>query len=128
MLGEQDRCRAIFELAIGQPVLDMPELLWKAYIDFEISEEEYEKTRDLYYRLLERTEHVKVYISFAQFELSIPYDDEASQEGPTRSRKIFEKASDRMKQKGLKEEVKAVVGTIQKINTCLVSLLAGVAS
>ncbi|SAM06419.1 hypothetical protein [Absidia glauca] len=104
MLGEQDRCRAIFELAIGQPVLDMPELLWKAYIDFEISEEEYEKTRDLYYRLLERTEHVKVYISFAQFELSIPYDDEASQEGPTRSRKIFEKASDRMKQKGLKEE------------------------
>jgi hypothetical protein len=33
-----------------------------------------------------------------------------------------------MKQKGLKEEVKAAVGTIQKINTHLVSLLASVAS
>lgn len=32
LLGEQERCRAIFELAISQPSLDMPELLWKAYI------------------------------------------------------------------------------------------------
>ena len=29
-LGEAARCRAIFELAITQPVLDMPEILWKA--------------------------------------------------------------------------------------------------
>ena len=28
-LGEAQRCRAIFELAIAQPVLDMPEVLWK---------------------------------------------------------------------------------------------------
>ena len=35
-------------------------VLWKAYIDFEISQEEYQKTRDLYERLLERTQHVKV--------------------------------------------------------------------
>ncbi len=28
-LGETERGRAIFELAIAQPVLDMPELLWK---------------------------------------------------------------------------------------------------
>ncbi len=26
----QDRARAIYELAIAQPVLDMPEVLWKA--------------------------------------------------------------------------------------------------
>ncbi|KAG5617101.1 hypothetical protein H5410_016925 [Solanum commersonii] len=32
------RARAVFELAIDQPALDIPELLWKAYIDFEISE------------------------------------------------------------------------------------------
>ncbi|CAO3614973.1 unnamed protein product [Mucor hiemalis] len=81
----------------------MPELLWKAYIDFEIGEEEYEKTRDLYYRLLERTEHVKVYISFAQFELSIPYED-GNAEGVKRSRLVFEKAYDKMKEKELKEE------------------------
>jgi crooked neck len=31
-LSEADRTRAIFELAIEQPSLDMPELLWKAYI------------------------------------------------------------------------------------------------
>lgn len=28
-LGELDRARSIFELAIAQPVLDMPEVLWK---------------------------------------------------------------------------------------------------
>ena len=31
-LGEAARCRAIFELAITQPVLDMPEILWKVRI------------------------------------------------------------------------------------------------
>ena len=35
-LNEVERARAIFELAIDQPLLDMPEVLWKAYIDFEI--------------------------------------------------------------------------------------------
>jgi hypothetical protein len=44
-LGELERSRAIFELAAKQPILDMPEMLWKAYIDFEISEEEYDKVR-----------------------------------------------------------------------------------
>jgi len=28
-LAETERTRAIFELAISQPALDMPELLWK---------------------------------------------------------------------------------------------------
>ena len=28
-LAETERARAIFELAISQPALDMPELLWK---------------------------------------------------------------------------------------------------
>ncbi|KAK1554660.1 hypothetical protein Q3G72_015447 [Acer saccharum] len=38
-LAETDRARAIFELAISQLALDMPELLWKAYIEFEKSED-----------------------------------------------------------------------------------------
>lgn len=59
-LGELDRARAIFELGIAQPLLDMPELLWKAYIDFEIAETEHEHARALYTRLLDRTSHVKV--------------------------------------------------------------------
>ena len=36
------------------------QVLWKSYIDFEIELEEYENTRKLYDRLLERTQHVKV--------------------------------------------------------------------
>lgn len=66
-LGDLDRARGIFELAITQP-LDMPEVVWKAYIDFEYEQEEWDRTRALYRRLLERTSHVKVWISWAQFE------------------------------------------------------------
>lgn len=38
LLAESGRARALYELAISQPVLDMPEALWKAYIDFEIAQ------------------------------------------------------------------------------------------
>ncbi|KAE8693877.1 Crooked neck-like protein 1 [Hibiscus syriacus] len=75
-LSETERARAIFELAITQPALDMPELLWKAYMDFEISESEYERTRGLYERLLDRTKHLKVWISHAKFEASAKENDE----------------------------------------------------
>jgi crooked neck len=95
-LGETRRARAVFELAVSQPLLDMPELLWKQYIDFEIEvaqqgeeddEEDEEggggggggeeggglggqagRVRELYERLLDRTKHVKVWISYASFE------------------------------------------------------------
>ncbi|CAL8094959.1 unnamed protein product [Calicophoron daubneyi] len=69
LLGETDRARAIYELAVNRPLLDMPELLWKAYIDFEIEQCDWEHARMLYRRLLQRTLHVKVWISFANFEL-----------------------------------------------------------
>lgn len=36
------------------------QVLWKSYIDFEIEQEEFENTRNLYKRLLQRTQHVKV--------------------------------------------------------------------
>lgn len=60
ILGDTERARSILELAINQPRLDMPEVLWKAYIDFEVDQEEYENARKLYKRLLQRTQHVKV--------------------------------------------------------------------
>ncbi|KAG9292001.1 hypothetical protein G9A89_017900 [Geosiphon pyriformis] len=101
MLGDYDRCRAIFELAVDQPVLDMPEFLWKAYIDFEFTEEEFDKTRSLYERLLRKTGHVKVWISFAQFELNADDDRKAS---IIRARKVFEDAYKSLKEKELKEE------------------------
>jgi crooked neck len=45
-------------------------LCLQAYIDFEISEGEYDRTRELYERLLDRTKHLKVWISCAKFEAS----------------------------------------------------------
>jgi crooked neck len=38
----------------------MPELLWKAFIDFEIDQQEYDRARRLYNKLLQKTQHVKV--------------------------------------------------------------------
>ncbi|CAJ1927419.1 unnamed protein product [Sphenostylis stenocarpa] len=137
-LSETERARGIFELAIAQPALDMPELLWKvmvdvmgggcevcglprygvthgqeeprrkveemyngksdvglptlgnyqehdtrtierkfsscatrseqAFVDFETDEGEFERARALYERLLDRTKHLKVWISYAEFE------------------------------------------------------------
>ncbi|KAH0498780.1 hypothetical protein TgHK011_006018 [Trichoderma gracile] len=116
-LDDLDRARAIFELAVSQPQLDMPELLWKAYIDFEEEEGEYERTRELYERLLEKTDHVKVWISYAHFEINIPEDDVAadgedeqqdeqpvSEEAKARARRVFERAHKSMRDKDLKEE------------------------
>ncbi|XDV41225.1 hypothetical protein PO909_010123 [Leuciscus waleckii] len=99
ILGDTERARAIFELAIGQPRLDMPEVLWKSYIDFEIEQEEYDNTRGLYKRLLQRTQHVKVWISYAQFEMSIDSDDRIQ-----RCRQIYEEANKSMQGCEEKEE------------------------
>ncbi|NWZ83232.1 CRNL1 protein, partial [Poecile atricapillus] len=99
ILGDIDRARAIYELAIGQPRLDMPEVLWKSYIDFEIEQEEYEKTRNLYRRLLQRTQHVKVWISLAQFELSA-----GREERLPRCRQVYEEANKAMRSCEEKEE------------------------
>nr|XP_058948987.1 crooked neck-like protein 1 [Pocillopora verrucosa] len=99
ILGDTDRARALFELAVNQPLLDMPEVLWKAYIDFEINLEEYDKTRDLYERLLKRTQHVKVWISFAQFEASTATDESIIQ-----ARTVYERASKSLRNAEEKEE------------------------
>ncbi|PIN22385.1 Cell cycle control protein (crooked neck) [Handroanthus impetiginosus] len=102
-LKETERVRALFELAIDQPGLNMPELLWKAYIGFEISKSEYERTRALYERLLKRTKHLKVWISYANFEASankncsqetgLPEGDyEQKRKCLERARAVFERA------------------------------------
>ncbi|KAF3521778.1 hypothetical protein F2Q69_00048774 [Brassica cretica] len=119
-LAETERARAIFELAISQPALDMPELLWKAYIDFEIAEGELERTRALYERLLDRTKHYKVWVSFAKFEASAAEQEEDEEEEDQeetdaierkkecirRARAIFERANSYYKDSApeLKEE------------------------
>lgn len=121
------RARAIFELAIAQPSLSMPELLWKAYIDFEIEEGDREKTRSLYERLINLSGHHKVWISYAEFEgSSIPIpralredeDDEENDDAeaeakvidgdPDLARQVFERGYKDLKSKGLKGEVSII--------------------
>ena len=123
-LDDLDRARGIFEMAVEQPSLDMPELLWKAYIDFEEEEGEYDRTRQLYERLLEKTGHVKVWISYAHFEINVPDQgieaEEAegksvSEEAKRRARQIFERAYKSMKEKELKEEVSLDNGVVSDV-------------
>jgi len=97
-VGESERCRALYNLAIRQPSLDMPEMLWKGYIDFEIEEGEAQNARSLYEKLLERTAHVKVWISFAQFEGT------SIGEGVQKARSTFQRAHDQFKNDNNKEE------------------------
>jgi crooked neck len=111
-LDDLERARAIFELGIEQSTLDMPELVWKAYIDFEEYEGEYARARDLYERLLSKTDHVKVWINYARFEINVPEVEEeegdeerpVSEEAKARARKVFQRAHDIFKNKELKEE------------------------
>ncbi|KAI0696957.1 hypothetical protein C8T65DRAFT_662821 [Cerioporus squamosus] len=113
------RVRAIYELGIKQDALSMPELLWKAYIDFETEEGERERARALYERLVEISGHVKVWISYATFEAEpIPVaramreegEDEEDEEvpmvegDPVRARQVFERGYKDLKSKGLKHE------------------------
>ncbi|XP_065095414.1 protein crooked neck [Ochlerotatus camptorhynchus] len=100
LLGDMGRARAIYELAIQQARLDMPELLWKSYIDFEVQQGEFEFARQLYERLLERTTHVKVWISFAKFEMAAENEDNINVQ---LSRRVYERANDSLKNAAEKE-------------------------
>jgi len=99
ILGDVERARSILELAITQPRLDMPEVLWKSFIDFEIEQEEYDNARGLYRRLLERTQHVKVWTSYARFELALP--ELSAMEA---ARRVFRQANVELKPQEDKEE------------------------
>ncbi|KAJ1664194.1 NineTeen Complex (NTC) component [Coemansia sp. RSA 1813] len=105
-LGEDERCQALFDLAVDQPTLDMPEVLWKAYIDFVFDQGDYPKTRELYERLLQLTDHVKVWISLARFELAASnlQQKDSMATGVVAARAVYERAYKRMKELGLKEE------------------------
>jgi crooked neck len=77
----------------------MPENVWKAYIDFEISLGEYDRVRKLYEQLLSRSKHLKVWISYGKFEQDSARDAQ-------RARKVYEQAYNYFKvsEPELKEE------------------------
>lgn len=94
-LKETTRARALFDLAIGQPVLDRPETLWKAYIDWETalgSKAGKANARALFKRLLERTQHVKVWVALAKFE-GLSADDAVE------ARRVFNDTQQRLKER-----------------------------
>jgi crooked neck len=91
-LGEKERAGAVFELAVNQITLDMPEVIWKSYLDFEISCRNVDKVRELYKRLLGKTQHVKVWLSLAAFEQEHTNDIQ-------RAREVFERAHDHFKKR-----------------------------
>ena len=92
------------------------ELIVQAYIDFEIEEAERERARHLYERLLERTSHVKVYISYALMEASTlgGGEDEDGNEvqgdagDDEMARSIFERGYKDLRGRGEKEDVSIV--------------------
>ncbi|KIJ18606.1 hypothetical protein PAXINDRAFT_128870 [Paxillus involutus ATCC 200175] len=114
------RAEAIFELGVSQPSLTMPEILWKAYIDFEVDEQgDREKARSLYERLISLSGHHKVWISYAEFEgSSMPLpkamreEEEENEDAEPRmvagdavlARQVFERGYKDLKNKGLKAE------------------------
>ncbi|ODN82890.1 pre-mRNA-splicing factor CLF1 [Cryptococcus amylolentus CBS 6039] len=106
-----ERVRAIYELAVQQ-ALDMPEVVWKAYIDFEAGEGERERARSLYERLLERTSHVKVWISYALMEIATlggGEDEDGNEiEGEAgdveAARQVFERGYKDLRKNGEKED------------------------
>ena len=75
LLMDDDRARAIYSLALDQSAeLDRPELVWKASIDFEFENGDYDRVRELYEQLLEHTEHhLKVWVSYATMEAGLQH-------------------------------------------------------
>lgn len=110
-LDDVERARAIFELGIEQPTLEMPERVWKEYINFEINEVDYERVRQLYERLLQKTDHLKVWLDYAKFESATWEEDEEEDEEEAkkaafkRARAVFTRAHKVFKDKELNEEV-----------------------
>lgn len=64
-LEEHERFEKVFELAIENNQMNMPETVWRAYLDNEMELKNYEKARDLYERLLERSRHIKIWVAYA---------------------------------------------------------------
>merc|ERR1711904_695992 len=83
--ASQHRARGLCELAIQQERLDMPELVWKRYIDLEVSHDEFDRARNVWLRLLAKSHHVRVYIAYSEFEAntveSMPRFREAMEQG-----------------------------------------------
>ena len=104
---DDDRARAIYSLALDQSAeLDRPELIWKASIDFEFENGDYDRVRELYEQLLEHTEHhLKVWVSYATMEAGLQHvQDDGDGHSMNRARAILKRAHDHFKQSAANTE------------------------
>ncbi|KAI9626138.1 hypothetical protein H4Q26_015884 [Puccinia striiformis f. sp. tritici PST-130] len=110
-LMETERARAIYEMSITQADLYDPECVWKAYIDFEEEEEEWERARNLFERLAMASGHVKVWTSWAKFEMStgkaisdryLGLDEDEDDESPDEPMEKDEEAAEQARLQGIK--------------------------
>jgi crooked neck len=106
-LGETERARAVYELATSRDTLDAPEVLWKSFVDFEIAEGERVRARALYERLLDRTKHVKVWMSYALFEAAPMGGGGGDEEEDDTTEKAEARASDSEEETVSAREIRA---------------------
>lgn len=71
-LGKLERMQKVFELAIsGKLELAQPERIYKKFIDIMTELGDYERVRNTFRDLLQKTGHIKVFLASAHFEFSI---------------------------------------------------------
>ncbi|EDO08038.1 tetratricopeptide repeat (TPR) domain containing protein [Babesia bovis T2Bo] len=77
MLNERKRVRGLCEAAIAMDQMDMPETVWNRYIEIEREWQQYAHVRNIYERLLLKTTHIKVFLSYCEFEFTSGFPDNA---------------------------------------------------
>lgn len=97
-LDETERARAIYQLAVQQENMEMPELVWKAFIEFEISQGENLRVKQLYEELLQSSDHVKVWISYGSWLYGVNKKERDA------ARAVFKRGYKSLKDQTLNEE------------------------
>lgn len=103
-VGEVERARAVFELALQQEEFNAEahEGLWNAYIAAEREQGDVDCVRALYERLIKKSSHVRVWVAYGSFEAGIGDTEKHSDVAAMRA--IFERGYSNLKQQGLKNE------------------------
>lgn len=100
-IGEVDRARSVITKSLEVGLVDQPEHLWKAAIDLEVEHGQPRDVLKLYNSLLEKSRHVKVYLSLGLYCVS--------QEMVGRMREVFGEADALFKVERMNEERAAII-------------------
>ncbi|CDI82223.1 crooked neck-like protein 1, putative, partial [Eimeria acervulina] len=103
---ETERARAICEIAASIEQMEMPELIWKTYIDMEINWGALDRARALYERLLDKTQHVNAFKGYATFEWK-------KAEQKDRARQVLNRGLDVCKANGWDEDRAALLENLK---------------